>query len=473
MRLSILLACLMTPTLLMAKPESGTLRDAFKKEFAFLESEQAVLEKRLQKAKRALRQEAGRSKVVLAGLQRQIVQQTTESDAMADAMVDLERQVDALGESEEALTGLGDQISRGLESEGVVWKPKMGAVDGESAEDRLKREAGQILTGFDLSFKSLEQGGQVRREPGEFFLSDGKQVNGTLLKVGKVAVYGVAGGQAGALTPAGNGHFKLDPPQGADTARALIEGRQEAQIKLFLFENTTKNFEPPKEKTVLEIINSGGVIAWVIVGLGILAMLLLVIRALLLVFAGTNTERLWDRIEDVVYRGDLMEASKFCETKRGAGARILAALTPVLKEDRDDLERVFSERMVVEEGYLDRFGSIILVIAAVAPLLGLLGTVTGMISTFDVITEFGTGNPKLLSGGISEALVTTELGLCVAIPTLLFGNILNGWATKMKGNLEFGALRLINAVRCRKRASQSAETNANWDGALTATGKPA
>ena len=69
-----------------------------------------------------------------------------------------------------------------------------------------------------------------------------------------------------------------------------------------------------------------------------------------------------------------------------------------------------------------------------------------MISTFDVITEFGTGNPKLLSGGISEALVTTELGLCVAI--LHSGEHPQRVAARLKGTLEFSALRMINTVRC-------------------------
>ena len=82
--------------------------------------------------------------------------------------------------------------------------------------------------------------------------------------------------------------------------------------------------------------------------------------------------------------------------------------------------------------------------AAVAPLLGLLGTVTGMISTFDIITEFGTGDPKLLSSGISEALITTKLGLVVAIPSLLLGNLLGGWSGKIKVMLEREALRLSN-----------------------------
>lgn len=100
-----------------------------------------------------------------------------------------------------------------------------------------------------------------------------------------------------------------------------------------------------------------------------------------------------------------------------------------------------------EQPALDRFGALIFVVAAVAPLLGLLGTVTGMIATFEIITEFGTGDPKMLSGGISEALITTQLGLVVAIPAVVLGNILKGRATTVGDALEAGALSLINMLQ--------------------------
>jgi biopolymer transport protein ExbB len=67
-----------------------------------------------------------------------------------------------------------------------------------------------------------------------------------------------------------------------------------------------------------------------------------------------------------------------------------------------------------------------------------------MISTFDIITEFGTGDPKLLSGGISVALVTTQLGLAVAIPALILGNLLSGWSNRIKDEMEKAALNVIN-----------------------------
>ncbi len=85
-------------------------------------------------------------------------------------------------------------------------------------------------------------------------------------------------------------------------------------------------------------------------------------------------------------------------------------------------------------------------LAAISPLLGLLGTVTGMIDTFHVITLHGTSDPKLMSGGISEALVTTMLGLGVAIPLMLAQTLLNRSIEKEIGTMEEKAVALVNII---------------------------
>ena len=86
-------------------------------------------------------------------------------------------------------------------------------------------------------------------------------------------------------------------------------------------------------------------------------------------------------------------------------------------------EAVLKERPAIESGL-----NLLKIIAMVAPLLGLLGTVTGMIITFQMITLFGAGDPKAMAGGISQALITTVLGLVVAIPTVLLHTLVNGKA---------------------------------------------
>ena len=93
-------------------------------------------------------------------------------------------------------------------------------------------------------------------------------------------------------------------------------------------------------------------------------------------------------------------------------------------------------------------------VVALCPLLGLLGTVTGMIDTFRVITLFGTSDPKLMSGGISEALVTTELGLAVAIPIMLCHTWLSRRSDHLIGDMEEKAVQLTNIIRKRKLAGQ-------------------
>ncbi|MBE1426231.1 biopolymer transport protein ExbB [Desulfomicrobium macestii] len=104
---------------------------------------------------------------------------------------------------------------------------------------------------------------------------------------------------------------------------------------------------------------------------------------------------------------------------------------------RRDIDRRILERHAMRARPLIRGSlAIITTLAAVAPLFGLLGTVTGMITTFDVISLFGTGNAKAMAGGISEALITTQSGLLAAIPGLFMSVFLHRRATRLEGRLD-------------------------------------
>ena len=100
------------------------------------------------------------------------------------------------------------------------------------------------------------------------------------------------------------------------------------------------------------------------------------------------------------------------------------------------LSKPLQEAILKELPRLERFLSTISVLAAVAPLLGLLGTVSGMINTFQAITIHGTGDPRMLSGGISEALITTQLGLLVAVPVLILHHFLERRVDARVGEME-------------------------------------
>jgi biopolymer transport protein ExbB len=116
--------------------------------------------------------------------------------------------------------------------------------------------------------------------------------------------------------------------------------------------------------------------------------------------------------------------------------RVLAAGEEHMGKDIETLELRLAEAIMAERPAIERGIPVVKIISVVAPLAGLLGTVTGMIVTFQQITLFGTGDPKIMAGGISQALVTTVLGLVVAIPTTLLHSFANSSARGIINVLE-------------------------------------
>jgi len=153
-----------------------------------------------------------------------------------------------------------------------------------------------------------------------------------------------------------------------------------------------------------ERIDQGGVIGYVTIVLGVIGALIAIWRLLYLAGVGAGIRK--------------QLKSETANAKNPLG-RILKVYDENSDVDTETLELKLDEAILREAPSLEKWQGAIKVLAAVAPLLGLLGTVTGMIATFQAITLFGTGDPKLMAGGISQALVTTVLGLCVAIPLVL------------------------------------------------------
>ena len=126
--------------------------------------------------------------------------------------------------------------------------------------------------------------------------------------------------------------------------------------------------------------------------------------------------------------------------------RILAAGLVNRHHSREIMKEAIEDagRQVVLE--LDRFLTTLGTIAAITPLLGLLGTVIGMIKVFSVIMEAGVGNPGVLAGGISEALITTAAGLSVAIPSLMFHRYFNSRVNMLVVGMEEEALKMVEVM---------------------------
>ncbi|TIH15923.1 MotA/TolQ/ExbB proton channel family protein [Marinifilum sp. JC120] len=119
-------------------------------------------------------------------------------------------------------------------------------------------------------------------------------------------------------------------------------------------------------------------------------------------------------------------------------------------EDQKLNREILDSIRIRQETRIMRFIGTIIILAAIAPLLGLLGTVTGMITTFDVIAQFGTGNARALASGISEALVTTQSGLVIAVPGLILGGLLFRHAEKLKDRMELFCIGLQQQTDSRQ-----------------------
>lgn len=173
-----------------------------------------------------------------------------------------------------------------------------------------------------------------------------------------------------------------------------------------------------QEPSLGERIDQGGLVGYVIIALGIIGLLIALVRWLYLGAVGT-------RIRAQLKSDEPKENNPL--------GRILKVHQNNQDADTETLELKLDEAILKEVPKLETWQGAIKVIAAVAPLLGLLGTVTGMIVTFQAITLFGTGDPKLMAGGISQALVTTVLGLTVAIPLVLLHSVV---ASRSKALIE-------------------------------------
>lgn len=416
-------------------PADVSLQEAYKREFAFL----AGLKTQLERRRDAVSQQ---NAAELAKLDADV-------STLEDRYLATQTRVDTLKEQLAVASQRSPTEDRDLvESTLAQARVTLGEYDVEIPEpsDDQPREA-LIQQVADESVALLNRLGSVHSEPGAFFAKDGTKVEGTIVRVGRVAAFGTSESAAGALIPAGGGFMKVWRDSGEDDARALARGERPERLSIFLVESMSERVDDSAGQSAFEHVDSGGVIGWIIVGLGLLGGLMALVRAALLLRASGSTASLENKVGTLARSGDLAGATQLAKSARGSAARVLATVLPNLQRGVQDVEDLVAESLLVEGRNLNRFATLILVIAAVAPLLGLLGTVTGMIATFDVITKYGSGDPKMLSGGISVALVTTELGLIVAIPTLLIGNLLKGWADKIERGVEHAVLNVVNQHR--------------------------
>lgn len=240
------------------------------------------------------------------------------------------------------------------------------------------------------------------------------------------------------------GHLQVLPrqPSGDVVGRAQqLESAQEGLVKVgidptgalggTLMANLI-NFPTPME----QVRDNSGVIGFMIIGLGAIAIIIALIRSfiLTLVAAKVNAQVKSDKAN-----------------KNNPLGRVLLVAEANPNVDTETLELKLGEAILQETPSLERFLTLIKIISTIAPLMGLLGTVTGMIAVFQQITVYGAGDPTIMAGGISMALMTTVLGIVAAIPAILMHSWVKSKADRIIHIMEEQATGII----ARKAEAQS------------------
>jgi len=193
-----------------------------------------------------------------------------------------------------------------------------------------------------------------------------------------------------------------------------------------------------------ELFRLGGFVLPILLAAAVIALAIVGNRFWVLRRARIAPEGLVERATELVEAGKVQQAVKMLYENDTPLARILLAALQQAGESRDVIKEMVEEAGRQEMAHLDRYLNFLGSIAGVAPLLGLLGTVIGIMHAFAAIGMVGMGDPKALAGGIAEALITTAGGLSVAIPSLLFYRYFRGRVETLVLATEKEALKLVN-----------------------------
>ncbi len=198
---------------------------------------------------------------------------------------------------------------------------------------------------------------------------------------------------------------------------------------------------------MVDFLIRGGYIMIPILACSVLALAIIIERFINLRYSRIIRLEVLRGVEDLLRDQRIGEASTLCRRNSSAMTRVLQAAIVNYDQDKNEIKDIIEDAGRQEVPGLERYLNILGTIASIAPLLGLLGTVAGMIRVFNVITQEGVGHPNQLAGGISEALITTAAGLAVAIPALVFHNYFANKAGVLVLEMEKYSLRMLDILK--------------------------
>lgn len=399
-------------------------------ELAGLESELAELKRRASEARRV--RDSGNN--TLFGRDQEIKQRSDEVSYLSTLLADYVRKFESrlhdaeVGRFEDVLADVA-------------------AASGDSTlapADKFSRQAAVIDAAFDRIDRVV--GGD--RFDG-LALSGGKLVEGQYALIGPAVIFRSADGSAvGTVELEPNGTEPTGIPFSREEDR--LAGTQVATSGsgIFPFDPSLGNAAKilATEETFFEHVQKGGLVMIPIGVMAGLALLIALCKWVSLMLIRKPSDRRIDGIMRAVSKRDQEGALIEADEVGGPVGEMLAAGLGALGHPKELIEELMYERMLMTRLRVNSWLPFIAICAASAPLLGLLGTVTGIINTFKLIELFGAGDVKSLSGGISEALITTKFGLIVAIPSLLLHAVLARRARGVVDQMQRAAVALVNEI---------------------------
>jgi len=431
-----------------------------------------ILEKAKQEAQKARAEVAESSARILSdkqALKNAIEELKRRNRTLHEETQGIENRLSALVQKEKDLTSqvgekegtarelVGSILAAARDLDGLVGQSLHNALSLKRL-DFLKSIVGQttfpgmdeIRHMVDLLFDEIQRSGEVRTEPGIIVNRAGEETTGKILIVGNFSaayrlaretgflLYSDASQRLFALSklPKGRVAKKIEQYMDGKCDDVPIDISRGAAVRQFAH-----------SLNLWEQIPKGGPIVVPILGICVLALLIILERLVYLFKIHMDAENFMLRLTRLVFEEKWQACEALCEKFRQKPiARVLLAGICFKDMSRMDMENALQEAILNEVPHLERFLSTLGMLAAISPLLGLLGTVTGMMNIFHVITFYGTGDPKMMSGGISEALVTTMLGLSVAIPIMFCHTLLNRKVESTIGQMEEKAISFVNTV---------------------------
>lgn len=275
-----------------------------------------------------------------------------------------------------------------------------------------------------------------------------------LLQSGRVAVFGPVALFAGTSGPAA-GLLQQELNKADPTVAALDPKLVEASRGLVTTGSGQLVLDPTlgnafklsaMHKNFVQKLAEGGIVMIPLLGLGLASLLVALFKWLQFSHIRLATEKDLQTVLGHIENNQPEQALSYARSIPGMAGELLTTAIQHVDEKKEYIEEILYEKMLGARSRLERGLSFLALAATTGPLLGLLGTVTGMIATFKLISSFGSGDPKMLAAGISEALMATATGMSVAIPSLLLHAFLSRKAKGIIGSMEQTSVGFVNGV---------------------------